>query len=401
MVFGLGPLLSHIPVTPRFPVPTGSEEQPATPDLGEDGVVISPQVGNGAAPGVTPPAQDPPATPRTPAQQEYDLLCQIAPRNAHPNEGDYMEWRESVIGEDGKIDVNSSAFRSGLARLLSMDVDDVEDAPLDAIFGNQDGNLNGHDELTPEQFLGRLQIASRYFLTRGAQEGQDSFATFLQNRQIYFIDGSSLTSAPDSRFVLVLDHLLLTDSSPAGLSDFRNNMQAAGNAWIESAGQDPEVRDERERTVRRILGNIDEAESLADVFDGEDAEDANQLKELLFYAYMSRFEAHCRTSEIDIDNDIDWNNPQVINAFVNGIFTDFILRRENTVPQEGEIDHDFIMNYAQYDLPAPTPSATPGGGGAVPDVVNAAPAPESLPEPTPITVPPPGPRPNIPNAQYA
>src|SRR3989339_1378770 len=127
--------------------------------LGEDLATVS-----------TPSAAEAPAQPEEADQQyspavrrEYELLRQLVGTDHSFSLAEYAEWREECLEEDGAFHVNSRQFRHGLSVVLGFRDRDVHGGPLDAIFGNQDGRLNGQDVLSVDQFGGCLDLARSFF----------------------------------------------------------------------------------------------------------------------------------------------------------------------------------------------------------------------------------------------
>jgi len=388
MFFGLSTVIPNIGTTKSGGTSkSGAPDEPAV-ELGTtDTVSISPEaaadvetpaaeVGTIAQAGAAPESA---STPRN-LDDPFYLLHQMAQPSVTISEPQYNTWIAECLEEgNGRIDLNSSTFRNGLADLLHVRHGDVEDEAVDAIFGNQDGRLDDADNIDMEQFLERLQFAHTFFEARRGSGSSAGFGAFLGRENVNVIDFTvpSLYAASNSYFMNLINDILDNNNSESTDRDqVETLLRAAGNAWAERAETD-QIEQDRRQAVDQLLSNFDQVHSMSDIWRAlgmaSDTEAQAEFGQLLCYGLISRLESQYVRTEVEFDDDISWNDPQVRDCFVRGLLANFITNEH--MPEHGEtIDQGDIIDFAQQHGITPESVAQTGAplqGEAVTAVADA------------------------------
>jgi hypothetical protein len=271
-------------------------------------------------------------------RREYELLRSLVGPDHSFAIAEYEDWREDcLLAEDGTFHVDSRQFRHGLCRFLGFRDRDVHGGPLDAIFGNQDGHLNGHDTLTEEQFGARLETARSFFAAQ-RRSGGGSFEAFLARQRIYFLSApASVGQSGSEDFDRLLRYLISESVDQSVRDDFRSALESAGQAWVELARSDGNEIEAQQREVylRAMTGERadlrwlfeDETEGESEVGEGETPRRPRMevLRELIMFTYLGRFDADRLRQEVRVSRRIDWEDDAVAGNFIRGYFADFVL----------------------------------------------------------------------------
>src|SRR3989338_2385870 len=279
---------------------------------------------------------------------------------------DYRTHHESWFAEDRdgdgqpEVDINSGEFETGLAALLGVGESEINDAPLDAIFGNQDGRLNGDDLLTAEEFIARLEIAVRYFEVSSRTSGGQRFSTFLRNDTVVFVNTSVLSGGLDGfEFNSLLERLLQNPENydyTAALNRLKDMWGAAGSAWVElEEGLAAEDRQTINEDVMYNLGILcdeeasDSGKAAAAAALLATLNEQGDIGELLFFAYISTLETDLVQHRNDIEGSIDWEDPTLRSDFMTGLFTDYVLLSTGELERNDSIDAEYIQGRAEVN----------------------------------------------------
>ncbi len=293
--------------------------------------------------------------------EEIVLILQDLAPHTNINLKNYKNWHAKWFkkGEKkGVLRLDGGDFKESLAKLigpLHIEESDITDAAIDAIFGNHDGKLDKNDLLTKKQFLERLKIAKKVFAVK--KQLGETFAGFLQRKQIYFVSMPLLKKSFLSNQIMYL----VLRSSTAKDRLKKHFLEIAGNAYIQLGKNDKE-KSECQSKVQEIREALEEG-----TIDPTKLEIPEELQEILLYTYMADFERTCIQKDITIDEDIQWQDPKIMDAFVRGIFGgNFILGLDTILPQdedgdfdETEITQEMIMKLGQRQLPLPEQTAIP------------------------------------------
>ena len=314
------------------------EEQPSQPEGGEKAGPAE-EVNEKASPVI-----------EGPLDKAFRILQELSPHTTI-NKAEFMKWCAKWF-KDGELCVDDGDFKEGLAQLLTLDEDDITDGALDAIFGNHDGKLNDEDMLTQEQFLERMQIAKKVFSVRS--KFGENFAGFLRRKKIYFVNMTELAKGFSNNQMLL--RILMSHDACQELKE--KYLEAAGEAYVWLAETDEEKRD-RQFAVNELKQLLEKVPPANPEEIAEQAAKLGELEELLFYAYLSDFERTCIQKEIEIEEDIDFGKPNIMDAFVKGIFGgNFILSNYSILPQEEDGDYaddkiteELILELGKKGLP--------------------------------------------------
>ncbi|MEE8638747.1 MAG: hypothetical protein V3T21_06895 [Candidatus Margulisiibacteriota bacterium] len=245
--------------------------------------------------------------------------------------GDYegfMEWFKGILNKNNGRIVIDDDFREEFARQLRIPEKDITEAALDALFGDQNGELDEEDIISVPLFMERLDLAIKFFAVR--KQLGEGFVGFLRRKRIAILNFGELQkrSAQYNVFYAIMQNRVAYD-------EFKNRyLGLAGEAW---------------KDLARIEGRADQyqerAEIITKIWKG-DKKIPQELQELLFFTYLTDFEISCLKSEIKIDGDINWKDPKVLDDFVKGVLMNFVLGRD--LPEgEDEITEEIIHQVAK------------------------------------------------------
>lgn len=332
------------------------ETETEEPTEGSDGTILEPGASEEVDGDLPVADTDEPPTEAAEFCRLVDLA--IGP-DSHRMQGSGQAWLESTLtGPRGSTIHLDNEWRIQFAAAIGVDPEEVTEEVVDQLFGNGDGVLDEDVELSVindrlEQLLPQIQVRQEIC--------NESLINILASDRIAWIDQNEAASDVD-----------IVALGQAGDEEIYNlYLRIALQAYVD------EAPNETERGRRRT-------EALS-ILNGTTTEIPEPVRRNLRYAYMAGLDYMLTIHHLELDEDLDFTDPEVRQNFLQGLFALYVQNGDLPVndPEFKEacshwkndvIDEHDLEDLAAYrrahipveedTIPTPEDGAAPAAAGA-------------------------------------